>query len=86
MAEATAKTIKELAPNLPGTQTRLVFIQGTTNATGDIFTVTDLTTVTGCYLAQATGALPTSISLSTNVITINNAGGALTYSGLVWGT
>lgn len=86
MAEATAKTIQELAPNLPGSQTRLVFIKGTTNATGDTFTVNDLTTVLGAYLAQATGALPTSISLSTNVITIANAGGALTYSGLAWGT
>ncbi len=86
MAEATAKTIQELAPNLPGSQTRLVFIKGTTNATGDTFTVNDLTTVLGAYLAQATGAVPTSISLSTNVITINNAGGALTYAGLAWGT
>jgi len=86
MAEVTAKTIQELAPNLPGAPIRLVYIKGTTNATGDIFTVSNLTTVQGAYLAQATGALPTSISISTNVITINNAGGALTYSGLAWGT
>ena len=86
MAEVTAKTIQELAPNLPGTPVRLIYVKGTTNATGDTLTVTDLTTVIGAYLSQANGTLPTSISLATNVITINNAGGALTYSGLAWGT
>lgn len=86
MAEATAKTIQELAPNLPGASTRLVFIKGTTNASGDTLTVPNLTTVSGCYLTQNTGALPTSITLATNVITITNAGGALTYTGLAWGT
>ncbi len=86
MAEVTAKTVQELAPNLPGISTRLAFIKGTTAATGDVLTVTPFTTVVGAYLAQANGTLPTSIGLSTNVITINNAGGALTYSGLAWGT
>lgn len=86
MAEVTAKTIQELAPNLPGTSVRLVFVRGTTNATGDTLTVSDLTTVHGAYLQQANGTLPSSIGLATNVITINNAGGALTYTGLAWGT
>ena len=86
MAEVTAKVLVELAPNIPGLQVRLVHIKGTTANTGDILTVNNLTTVIGAYLAQATGALPSSISLSTNAITINNAGGALTYSGLAWGT
>lgn len=86
MAEVTSKTIQELAPNLPGSQLRLVYVKGTTAATGDTITVSDLTTVVGAYLSQANGTLPTSIGLSTNVITINNAGGALTYSGLAWGT
>lgn len=86
MAEVSSKTIQELAPNLPGSSVRLVYVKGTTAATGDVLTVSDLTTVIGAYLAQANGTLPTSIGLSTNVITINNAGGALTYSGLVWGT
>lgn len=86
MAEVTAKTIQELAPNLPGTQNRLVYVKGTTAATGDTLTVSDLTTVVGAYLSQANGTLPSSISIATNVITINNAGGALTYSGLAWGT
>lgn len=86
MAEVTAKTIQELAPNLPGAQLRLVYVKGTTAATGDTLTVSDLTTVIGAYLSQANGTLPTSVSLATNVITINNAGGALTYSGLAWGT
>lgn len=86
MAEVTAKTIIEMAPNLAGSQTRLVHIKGTTAATGDTLTVSNLTTVVGCYLSQANGTLPTSVGLSTNVITINNAGGALTYSGLAWGT
>lgn len=86
MAEVTTKTIQELAPNLPGTPVRLVYIKGTTNATGDTLTVSNLTTVIGAYLSQATGTLPTSISIATNVITITNGGGALTYSGLAWGT
>lgn len=86
MAEVTSKTIQELAPNLPGSSVRLVYIKGTTAATGDTLTVSDLTTVVGAYLAQANGTLPTSIGLATNVITINNGGGALTYSGLAWGT
>lgn len=86
MAEVSAKTIQELAPNLAGAQNRLVFIKGTTAATGDTLTVSDLTTVIGAYLSQANGTVPTSIGLATNVITINNAGGALTYSGLAWGT
>jgi hypothetical protein len=86
MAEVTAKTLQELAPNLPGTPVRLVYVKGTTAATGDTLTVSDLTTVIGAYLSQANGTLPTSIGLATNVITINNAGGALTYSGLAWGT
>ena len=86
MAEATSKTIQELAPNIPGVPIRLVYIKGTTAATGDVFTVTPLTTIQGAYLAQSNGTVPTSISLSTNVITINNAGGALTYTGLAWGT
>jgi len=86
MAEVTAKTVQELAPNLAGSQVRLVYIKGTTAATGDTLTVSDLTTVVGAYLSQANGTLPTSIGLATNVITINNAGGALTYSGLAWGT
>ncbi len=38
MAEVTAKTIIELAPNLAGSQTRLVHIKGTTAATGDTLT------------------------------------------------
>ena len=86
MAEATAKTIQELAPNLLGSQVRLVYIKGTTAATGDTFTVPNLTTVLGALLQQSNGTIPTSIGLATNVITINNAGGALTYSGLAWGT
>lgn len=86
MAEVTAKTIQECAPNLPGSQVRVMYVKGTTNATGDTLTVSNVTTVIGAYLAQANGTLPTSISLATNVITINNAGGALTYSGLAWGT
>lgn len=84
MAEATAKTIQELAPNLAGSQVRLVYIKGTIATTGDTFTVNDLTTVIGAYLQQNTGALPTSISLATNVITITSA--AATYSGFAWGT
>lgn len=86
MAEVTAKTIQELAPNLAGSQVRLIYVKGTTNASGDTLTVNNLTTVIDAYLSQSTGALPTTISIAGNVITINNAGGALIYSGLVWGT
>ncbi len=87
MAEVSSKTVIGISPlGNPGLWKTVVWVQGTTAATGDILTVTGLTTVQGCYLAQATGTVPTSISLSGNVITINNAGGALTYSGLAWGT
>lgn len=86
MAEVTNKVIQELAPNLPGTPVRLVYVKGTTAASGDILTVSDLTTVLGAFLQQSDGTAPTSIGLATNVITINNGGGALTYTGLAWGT
>lgn len=88
MAEVSSKTIQDLGPNVPAGSgnVRLVYIKGTTGATGDTLTVSNLTTVVGAYLSQANGTLPTSIGLATNVITINNAGGALTYSGFAWGT
>jgi len=88
MAEFTAKTIQELAPNVPNpggnTNKRLVYIKGAAAANADIFTVSDLTTVDGAYLIiTATGALAT-LTFATNVITLA-AGGAATYTGLAWG-
>lgn len=85
MAEVTSKTVQYVA-NTPGAAFWVAVVRGTTANTGDTLTVTGMTTVLGAYLAQATGTLPTSISLATNVITINNAGGALTYTGLAYGT
>ena len=84
MAEVTAKTIQELAPNLPGSQTRLVFVRGTSAVNNDTLTVPDLTTVVGAFLISSTGTVGT-MTFATNVITITN-GSTLTWSGLVWGT
>lgn len=87
MAEVSTKTVNPIIPQgNPGLATTVLFVKGTTAATGDTLTVTGFTTVLGAYLSQANGTLPTSISIAGNVITINNAGGALTYSGLAWGT
>jgi hypothetical protein len=84
MAEVSAKTIQELAPNLPGSQTRLVFIRGTKAAQNDVLTVTDLTAVTGAFIQFASGAIDT-MTLSTNVITLTSATTGV-VSGLAWGT
>jgi hypothetical protein len=84
MAEVTAKTIQELAPNLPGVQTRLVYVAGTTAANNDVLTVSDLTTVKGAFLISSTGTVGT-MTFATNVITITN-GSTLVWSGIAWGT
>lgn len=85
MAEATAETFMELAPNQPkaSSQRRLVYVKGTTAAGNDTITVPNLTTVEGATLISTAGvsAAPT---FATNVITITAAAG--TYSGLAWGT
>lgn len=87
MAEVSAKTVNPIIPlGNPGLATTVLFVKGTTAASGDTLTVTGFTTVLGIYLAQANGTLPTSVSIAGNVVTINNAGGALTYAGLAWGT
>jgi len=52
MAEVTSKVIQELAPNIPGTPVRLVYVKGTTAATGDTLTVSDLTTVLGALYSN----------------------------------
>lgn len=86
MAEVTtaSKVIKELAPNLPGAQTRLVAVEGTTAANGDTLTVNSLTTVRGAFLIATDGTVGT-MTFATNVITITN-GGTKTWTGLAWGT
>lgn len=84
MAEVTAKSIQELAPNLPGTQNRLVYVTGTSAANNDTITVSDLTTVKGAFLISTTGTAGT-MTFATNVITVTN-GGTLVWSGLAWGT
>lgn len=87
MAEATAKTIQEVAPNLPNpggnTNKRIIYVKGTTANANDTITVTDLTTVDGGFLVTTAGvsAAPT---FATNVLTVTAAAG--TYAGLVWGT
>lgn len=84
MAEFTVKTIQELAPNLPGTQNRLVYVAGTSAVNNDTLTVNDLTTVKGAYLISSTGVAGT-MTFATNVITVTN-GAALAWTGLAWGT
>ena len=83
MAEFTAKTIQELAPNLPGTQNRLVFVAGTSAVNNDTLTVSDLTTVKGAFLISTTGTAGT-MTFATNVITVTN-GSTLAWTGLAWG-
>lgn len=84
MAEVTVKSIQELAPNLAGTQNRLVYIAGTSAVNNDTITVSDLTTVKGAFLISSTGTVGT-MTFATNVITITN-GSTLVWSGLAWGT
>lgn len=84
MAEFTAKTIQELAPNVGGTPTRLVYVAGLSGVNNDTLTVPNLSTVKGAFLISSTGVVGT-MTFATNVITVTN-GGALTWSGLVWGT
>lgn len=83
MAEFTTKVIAELAPNLPGTQRRLVFVRGISAVNSDTLTVSDLTTVEGAFLISTTGTVGT-MTFATNVITVTN-GSTLTWTGLVWG-
>jgi hypothetical protein len=84
MAEFTAKTIQEIAPNFGGTPVRLVFVKGASAVNSDTFTVPNLTTVLGAFLISTTGTAGT-MTFATNVITVTN-GGALTWTGLAWGT
>lgn len=85
MAEFTVKSMIELSPNLPGTgQVRLVAIQGTSASNNDTFTVSNLTTLRGMFLLATDGTAGT-MTFSTNVITVTNAG-AKTWNGLAWGT
>ncbi len=83
MAEFTAKGIQELAPNLAGAQTRLIYVSGASAVNSDTLTVTDLTTVRGAVLMSTTGVVG-AMTFATNVITVTN-GGALTWTGLAWG-
>lgn len=83
MAEVTSKGIQELAPNLAGAQTRLVYVTGISAVNNDTLTLSDLTTVRGAFLISTTGTVAT-MTFATNVITITN-GSTLTWSGLAWG-
>lgn len=83
MAEFTVKSLQELAPNLPGAQTRLVYVAGTSAVNSDTLTVSDLTTVKGAFLISTTGTAAT-MTFATNVITVTN-GAALTWTGIAWG-
>lgn len=84
MAEFTAKTIQELAPNVGGTPTRLVYVAGTSAVNSDTLTVPNLTTVKGAFLISSTGVAGT-MTFATNVITVTN-GSTLVWSGVAWGT
>lgn len=85
MAELQTKTVMGVAPlgNPVGWRT-LLFVQGTSANNNDTLTVTGLTTVNGAFLVSTTGVVGT-MTFATNVITVTN-GGALTWSGLAWGT
>lgn len=84
MAEVTSKIIADAGPNLPGQTKKLIYVEGASAVNNDTLTVTNLTTVRGAYLVSTTGTAGT-LTFSTNVITITN-GGALTWTGLAWGT
>lgn len=85
MAEVGTKTVMGVSPlGNPGGWRTLLFVQGTAVSNNDTLTVTGLTTVQGAFLISSTGTAGT-MTFSTNVITITNAG-ALTWSGLAWGT
>jgi hypothetical protein len=87
MAEASAKTINGIIPVgnfASGAWTVVSFARGTKAAQNDILTVTGFTTVIGCYLQFASGAVET-VTYSTNVITLTSATTGV-VSGLVWGT
>jgi predicted membrane GTPase involved in stress response len=80
MAEITLKKINQVAPNAG---LKMVAVNGTTAADGDIITVTGIQTIQGCVGFSTTG-VAAAYSTATNVITVNNAG-ALTWNFLVWG-
>lgn len=85
MAEVQNKTVNPIAPLGPaGLATVVLFVKGLSAVNSDTLTVTGLTTVLGAYLVSSTGVVGT-LTFATNVITITN-GGALTWSGLAWGT
>lgn len=83
MSEFTVKLFSEVGPNLPGTQVRLVAIQGVSAVNSDTFTVSNLTTVRGAFLIATDGTVGT-MTFATNVITVTN-GGTKTWNGLAWG-
>lgn len=82
MAEFTNKVINGVGVFPAGRD--LYFIRGTSAVNSDTFTVSTLTTVEGAYLVSTTGVAAT-CTFATNVITVTN-GGALTWTGLAWGT
>jgi hypothetical protein len=85
MAEVTVKTVNPIqALGNPGLWTTVLFVKGSSAVNNDTLTVTGLTTVLGAFLISSTGVVGT-MTFATNVITITN-GGALTWSGLAWGT
>ncbi len=81
MPEVTSKIITKTVPQLGKD---VVYVEGVSAVNNDTITVTGLTTVRGATLVSTTGVAGT-LTFATNVITITN-GGALTWSGLAWGT
>ena len=82
MAEFTSEAINGVATFPAGKQ--LYIVKGISNVNNDTLTVTPLTSVQGAYLVSTTGVVGT-CTFATNVITVTN-GGALTWTGLAWGT
>ena len=89
MAEVTGKTVMGIDPVGTGSGANalfrtVLFVLGTKVAQNDVLTVTGLTTVIGCYIQFASGAVDT-VTFATNVITLTGATTGV-VSGLAWGT
>lgn len=85
VAELTAKAIVRCADtNFALNGKKLFYVEGTSAINDDFITIgEDMTTVKGAYLVASDGTVG-DLTFATNVVTLTN-GGALTWSGLVWG-
>jgi hypothetical protein len=70
-------------PSLSTNGVKLYYVKGKAAINSDYITVAGLSSVQGCILTATDGTVGTQ-TISTNVITVTNAG-ALYWSGFVWG-